>query len=298
MRLYKGEIHMMNIKKLLVIGGDTRQKYMAENLSRKGFDVSIIGFEQSEDFPNLYFVKDEEKERIVRSCDAVILPLPVSRDNENIILQKGQMSISYLVKKLSAQQVIFVGMMDDFYKSEFFKRGIKVFDYFEREELKINNAFPTAQGVLKIILNELPVSLNRMKCCVTGCGKCSKMISEMLRDLGIDVTVSARKCCDLAWAENRKMKGVCLKNLKDLADSFDIIINTVPAQIIGEEILKKLNKSCLLIDIASKPYGIDKVCAEKYKLNLIVAPSLPGKTAPKTAGEIIADTVFNIIREG
>ena len=34
----------MNIKKLLVIGGDKRQLYMAQSLMHKGFGVELYGF--------------------------------------------------------------------------------------------------------------------------------------------------------------------------------------------------------------------------------------------------------------
>lgn len=53
-----------------------------------------------------------------------------------------------------------------------------------------------------------------------------------------------------------------------------------------------------MIDIASAPYGTDFACARELGLNVIVPGSLPGKTAPKTAGEIIADAILNIIKEG
>ena len=107
----------------------------------------------------------------LNTYDAIILPLPVSRDNINVFSQNEKISLDFLLQNVNCKQVIFAGMMSEYIKSEFFKKGIRVFDYFEREDLKIKNAYPTAQGVLKIILNNKPICLNRLKCLVTRCGK-------------------------------------------------------------------------------------------------------------------------------
>ena len=53
----------------------------------------------------------------------------------------------------------------------------------------------------------------------------------------------------------------------------------------------------LIIDLASAPGGVDFEAAHKFRLDAVRALSLPGKCAPKTAGEIIKTTVFNIIEE-
>jgi dipicolinate synthase subunit A len=61
--------------------------------------------------------------------------------------------------------------------------------------------------------------------------------------------------------------------------------------------LAAFRSDCLLIEIASAPFGIAADDAKMLGLPYIYAPALPGKTAPKTAGEIIADTVDSILKE-
>ena len=53
----------------------------------------------------------------------------------------------------------------------------------------------------------------------------------------------------------------------------------------------------LIIDLASLPGGVDFDTAEKLGIYAVRALSLPGKCAPKTAGEIIKTNVFDIIKE-
>ena len=77
----------------------------------------------------------------------------------------------------------------------------------------------------------------------------------------------------------------------------DIIINTIPAIVLDEEMLSMISPETLIIDLASKPGGVDFEKANKLGKKVIWALSLPGKVAPITAGEIISDTIINLIDE-
>ena len=48
------------------------------------------------------------------------------------------------------------------------------------------------------------------------------------------------------------------------------------------------------MELASKPYGIDFEGAKQLKRRTLLAAALPGKHSPKTAGELIADTVLRL----
>ena len=73
--------------------------------------------------------------------------------------------------------------------------------------------------------------------------------------------------------------------------------NTIPAKILDRELLNYVNSDSLIIDLASKPGGIDFGAAKELGKNVIWALSLPGKTAPITAGNIIYETICEIITE-
>ena len=63
------------------------------------------------------------------------------------------------------------------------------------------------------------------------------------------------------------------------------------------DVLKRIKKDTLIIDLASRPGGVDFSAAKELGLRVIWALSLPGKIAPVTSGAIIKDTVMNIIKE-
>ena len=53
----------------------------------------------------------------------------------------------------------------------------------------------------------------------------------------------------------------------------------------------------LIIDLASKPGGTDFRYAEKRGIKALLAPGLPGIVAPKTAGQIFANVLGQLIQE-
>ena len=61
--------------------------------------------------------------------------------------------------------------------------------------------------------------------------------------------------------------------------------------------LADLKPGCLVIDLASKPGGVDFDAAARLGVKAFWALSLPGKVAPVTAGKSIKTTIYNILTE-
>ena len=167
----------------------------------------------------------------------------------------------------------------------------------EKINSHIPNAVPTAEGAIEIAIAETPFTIHGSKSLVLGYGKIGKILSKDLYALGAQTYVEARKYADLAMIEGHGYEPLPLDNLKDHIHDFDIIFNTIPSLILDDEILAKVKKDALIIDLASKPGGIDFDAAKSYGLKVIWALSLPGKIAPVSSGAIIKDTIMNIIKE-
>lgn len=275
---------MKRIKSISFIGGDKRMIYM-----RQCFD--FLGY-QTFALTNLI------DESIIKNSDAVIFPLPIS-DKEGNITSNSEIKykISDIAGMISNESIAFGGMISEKTKQIFSENGIKIFDYFKRDEVVIKNVIPTVQGILKTIFNNIDYTLFSSKCAVFGYGRVGKITAETLASLGADVTVFARKKSDLALAEAKRHKAVNMLEKANVISEFQIIINTVPSLIIGKEMLSKAKKNVLIIDIASAPYGVDFDEAKRLKINALLCPSLPGKTAPVTAGKILSEGVLNIMKE-
>ena len=159
------------------------------------------------------------------------------------------------------------------------------------------NAVPTAEGAIELAISETPITIRNSKCLVLGYGKVGKVLAHSLHALGAKTYVAARKYADLAFIESHGCHPLTMQETTTRLGEFDIIFNTVPALILDAEGLSKIPKSTLIIDLSSKPGGVDFEVAKELGLRVIWALSLPGRIAPVTAGIIIKDTITNILRE-
>lgn len=150
---------------------------------------------------------------------------------------------------------------------------------------------------MEIAMRETPVTLFGSTCLIVGYGRIAKVLARLLCAFGAKVRVAARRHSDLAWARIAGCEAVHMPELGDNLRDVDILFNTAPAAILGEEKLARLGRRCLIIDLASKPGGVDFEIAKTLGLKAIWALSLPGKVAPFTAGEIILSTILNILGE-
>lgn len=271
-----------------IIGGDLRQRRLFELLKKDGYTVSSVGlFEDDYDFSPM------------ERADIVVFPMPLSFDNVyiNAPFSKKQIALSSALDRISEKCFVLGGRIPKETEGVLTGKGLKFADYYKREELIVKNAIPTAEGALEIAFSEMPITIFGSKSLVIGYGRVGKVMAKKLKALESDVTVSARKCSDFAWIEEGGMKAIHTEDLPVFAGDFDLIINTVPAMVLTEEVLKRVRDDALIIDLASKPGGVDFSGAKRLSKNVIWALSLPGKTAPVTSGEIIKEAIMNILAE-
>lgn len=271
-----------------VLGGDKRSFYLAKALKDDGYKVRLWGFEK-------LGTMDCEIASALDS-DIIILPVIPFSDDENVVSPYSNSNLNLKeYEDTLKDKIIFTGIKDKFV-SAFPDLENKVSSYSDREEFAVKNAVPTAEGAIEQALKHSDITINGSKVLVCGYGRIGKVLSEMLRGMGADVTVSARKQSDLAWIKLNGFAGIKTGDFTEI-NSYNFIFNTIPSLILSEDILRKLSKDTLIIDLASLPGGVDFAYAEKCGIKAIHALSLPGKIAPKSAGEIIESTILNILKE-
>ena len=143
------------------------------------------------------------------------------------------------------------------------------------------------------------ITIHGAHCLILGYGRVAKALSKTLSAVGAVVNVAARKPQDLAWIDVGGQIPLAISDLMqgDTPLSYDIVFNTVPEQIVGADLLARLPDDVLLLDLASAPGGFDHEWAKEHGYHVIWALSLPGKTAPVTAGRIIGQTIRRILNE-
>ncbi len=150
---------------------------------------------------------------------------------------------------------------------------------------------------MQIALEEMGVTLHRARALVLGYGRVGKLTAHRLAALGARVTVAARGCEALAWAEAYGHDTLRLSRLSGGLGNYDLVINTVPSRVLDRALLSELKEGCLVIDLASKPGGVDFQGAAELGVRCVWALSLPGKVAPISAGAALRDTIYNMLRE-
>ena len=282
---------MDNHSKIAVIGGDQRQAVLASTLADEGYEVAI--FANNSDISG-EATKATDLEGAINGSSAVVLPLPCSADKVTLLTPNYDKTIylSSLVSLLD-KQIVFGGMtkvLNDIYTGE-------IIDYFEDEQLQILNAIPTAEGAVAIAMDLLPITLHSAKCLVVGFGRVAKALEKVLLGLGADVTVMARKQSDFAYCEVYGYHTAEFTELEFGLTDFDVIFNTVPEKIFTEHVLNGISSKTVIIDLASRPGGVDFEAASALGLTVNWALSLPGKVAPVTAGKIIAKSIISSLKE-
>lgn len=283
----------MRQMELWVIGGDPRQATLARSLREDGHRVHTYALERGVE-PSL--VSDSLEG--VSGADCVILPLPaLDGDRVNAPLSAREPLLNEVLDAMSPGSLLCAGMASLALAEAAQTRGLRLVDYLAREELAVANAVPTSEGAIQIAMEELPITLHGAKTLVIGAGRLGKVLIQQLQGLGAHVSLAARKFSDLSWAQVWGCGVERSDQLDKWLCGYDLVINTVPALVLGREELSDLKSGCLVIDLASKPGGVDFSAAAELGVKAIWALSLPGKVAPVTAGLAIKSTIYNILTE-
>ena len=288
----------MLIKKISIIGGDLRLVKLAEMLYDEGAEVFTYGIENAEETEKIEAKKCDSLEECVESSNIIIGPIPFSSNGEtmNAPFSKQKISVEDLIKMLNGKILIAGSIKQEVYNLAN-KYQVQVIDILKREELSVLNAISTAEGAIKIAIEETAKNLHGSNILVLGFGRIGKVLSHMLDGLGAKVACEARKNSDLAWIKAYGYEQVPLSELKENLDKFDVIINTIPYMVLDSENLQKVRQDALVIDLASNPGGVDKEAIKERKIKFVWALSLPGKIAPVTSAEFIKETLYNIVKE-
>ena len=262
---------------ITVLGEDRRQYWVAKHLTAAGHKVNTFGV------PGL---EDTQLTLAWTAADSsvAVLPMPATDSNGIIRLSRDRHLDSKLLPVLLPRNIrIFGGLLPE---------NLSGTDYAHDDGVTTLNAVPTVEGAIQRAMELLPITLWNSHCLVIGFGRIGKILAHRLQGLGAYVTVCARKPGDLAAIAGSgyesDVTGMYAKGL----ERYDCIFNTVPAMVLPEEQVQRTKTDCLLMDLASRPGGMDFSACAQLSRQAVHALSLPGQVAPATAGKIISDFIL------
>lgn len=272
-----------------VLGGDPRQLCLAELFREEGHKVHTWGLAPPETEPPL---------AEAASGEIVVLPQPLSPDGIHLTLGRGELRLDDLWPLVSGPgRTVLGGRVDPAAESSARTAGVELLDYFRREELQVANAVPTAEGALAAAMAATDRTLQGSRCLVIGFGRIGKLLACRLRGMAAQVAVSARRQEHLAWSRALGYAPLRTDRLKGRLRPFHLIFNTVPALILDRELLEEVRADCVIIDVASKPGGVDFAAARELGITALQELSLPGRVAPLTAAQAVRDAIGHILEE-
>ena len=286
----------METKTFTVVGGDKRNIELARMLSGQGHTVKLFGFVNYEretpmQCKNLY--------EAVSGADCIIGPIPCSHNGDalNAPFHNAPIYVEDLFRLIKPHQRFLAGVIKPELLQLAGKYNIYVIDMLKREELLIKNAIPTAEGAIKIAIEETDITLHGNQMMVIGYGRIGKVLSGMLRGIGAKVLAVVNSDKAAALAESSGHKAICFEDMESNLKYADVIFNTVPKILLDRNNMRNIRKSTLIVDLASPPYGIEVNDSRDFGLKVLYTNSLPGKIAPVTTASYILRTVNSILEE-
>lgn len=157
--------------------------------------------------------------------------------------------------------------------------GHPVIDLLQDAAYVAENASITAHCAVALAMEKLPVILAHQQVLVIGWGRIGKCLARLLRCLGAEVTVAARKENDRAMLRALGYEAVDTAGLSTKA--YRAVFNTAP-----EMVVPVCEGDGLFMELASRP-GLGGA-------NVLSARGLPGQMAPESSGELIAHRILTI----
>lgn len=354
-----------------IVGGDSRFVVLARLLEQDGHLVLTYGLAGQGVEGTVS--QDAEALEAALSADTVFLPLPLCRADGKLNCAGASLSVTDVLNLLSrngsadgsradsgadgnraagqkrdraagqkrdctpSRQVILAGMVPDEVRREAERRGVRLVDYARRESFAIGNAAATVDGAVCLTVQRTGESLLGKRCLVLGFGRIGKLLCLRLRAIGAEVTAAARKGTDRAWVRAMGFAALDTGRLSGRLDGFDVVYNTVPAEVLDASLLEELagvrpgtagddagleetrrdaaergaekrgaaersaeksrNAVPPLLVELASRPGFRRDAAERLGLRVLEARGLPGKLVPSTAAAVLRDTIYEVLAE-
>ncbi|MET3697932.1 dipicolinate synthase subunit A [Bacillus oleivorans] len=282
-----------------VIGGDARQLEIIKMLIEQDAKITLIGFEQL-DHAFTGAAKEKVTDADFSDMDAIILPVAGTNNegqvdtifsNEKVVLTEE------LLKQTPEHCTIYSGISNPYLDKMTAGAKRNLVKLFSRDDVAIYNSIPTVEGTIMMAIQHTDFTIHGSNVIILGLGRVGMSVARAFASLGAKVKVGARKSEHIARITEMGLTPFHLDDFDSVVKDVDICINTIPALIVKASIISKMPSHTLIIDIASKPGGTDFRYAEKRGIKALLAPSLPGIVAPKTAGQILAGVLSQLLEQ-
>jgi len=270
---------------IAIVGGDRREQEIARCAVAAGAEVRAHGFPwPQEGIPGVRHAASIGE--ALDGADIALFPIPgIAPDGALFAPQSPERIIPDRDSLSGMRQPahIILGWGDPKLKAHCEALGIALHEYEWDEDLMLLRGPAIVEGMLKVLIENTDITIHKSRVCLVGQGTIGSLVTRTLIGLGADVHVAARNPVQRASAYAAGAEPHELGELAEVLPTTDIVIASVPARVLGQELLERLPKHALLVDLAAPPGGIDRDAVQALGLKFVWARGM-GARAPITVG--------------
>src|SRR5215212_5197259 len=298
------EMSAVDWPKLVIgmLGGDKREQEIARRAAATGAEVRAHGFPWPENgIPSVKHLSDPGE--VLRGARFALFPIPGISASGALFAPAAPAPIvpdRAMLSAMAPRAHIILGWADKNLKAHAEALSIELHEYEWDRSLMLQRTPAIIEGLLKIVIENTAITIHNANACVVGQGTIGAVLARYLVALGAHTHVAARNPEQRSAAYVAGATPHTLDELPELAPRLDFIFSTVPTPVVGEDVLGRLPKSALIIDLAAPPGGVDFDAAKRLGLKAIWGRGL-GSRAPVTVGGSqwggIRERIENILQE-
>ncbi len=269
---------------LAVVGGDEREPEIVRLAAATGADVRAYGLPWPDAgiagailASNAYEAMEGARYALLpvprgvgRHLYAPAAPTPIAIDRALFAPMAGRASV-------------FCGRATDVLVRAAQAAGVALHEYDPDRELMLQRAPAIVEGILQLAIERTDVTIHAAETAVVGYGTIGSLLARKLVALGARVHVAARNPVQRAGAHADGAAPCTLDELPDLAPRLAMLFSAVPAHVVGREVLERLPRDSLVLDVAPAPDHIDFDLVARLGHRGVWARGM-GRRAPLTVG--------------
>jgi len=219
-----------------------------------------------------------------------VLPIPTSKMDKDTALKE---KLKQELRNVNPNDcVVFGGVFDLEWKNFLEEKGITYYDFMKLPEVVEGNAYITAEATVAEVLRFGAYSIEGQRVLVTGYGCCGSLIAKVFSALGAEVIVAARRKEVRKQVLEDGYVACDFVDIKDIIGEVNTVINTVPAMVLTEDLIRRMSTESLIVDIASKPGGTDFEAARRHGITAKLSLGLPGIYTTTSSAKLLKNAIF------
>jgi dipicolinate synthase subunit A len=271
-------------RRIAVVGGDARDPEIARLAAETGADVRAFGLPWPDG--GVPGVRLEPSARAAaEGADYLFLPIPMGVGVHVYAPHAPEPIVAdeVFLSSLAPRAHVFVGRATPELREAAGAAGVETHEYDPDRELMLLRGPAIVEGAIQLAIEHTDVTIHGAEVVVVGYGTIGSLLARTLRALGARLHVAARNPIQRAAAYADGAEPHNLEELPNLAPSLQMVFSTVPAPVVGREVLERLPSGSLVLDIAPPPDHADLDLAAELGHRAVWARGL-GRRAPITVG--------------